>query len=204
MRLTIPQTIVVEGKYDKIRLESVLSAHIVTCDGFGVFKQTEKAALLRRLASERGLIVLTDPDGGGKVIRSHLRSILPTEGVVHLYIPAIKGKEKRKPHPSKEGLLGVEGMDAERIRALFLPFAKEAPEKEEPSDPPISKAELYSLGYSGAPGSTERRAALCISLSLPHDLSANAMLEAINLLSLQASARELMQSSARSYERSTK
>ncbi len=185
MRLIIPQTVVVEGKYDKIRLESILDAHVVTCDGFGIFKQEEKAALLRRLASERGIIVLTDPDGGGKVIRGHLRSILPKENVIHLYIPAVAGKEKRKERASKDGLLGVEGIDSETLRQIFLPFAADEKAPPIPSHPPLTKADLYAHGLSGKPQSALSRTALCRALSLPLNLSSNALLEAINLLNLQ-------------------
>lgn len=193
-KLIIPIPILVEGKYDKILLSSVLDATIYTTDGFGIFKQSEKAALLRRIARERGLIILTDPDSGGGVIRSHLRSILPKEGVIHLYIPPVKGKEKRKEHPSKQGILGVEGTDADRIRELFLPFAQNSAEicegtaascsRSDPPCVPLTKADLYADGFSGGANAAERRASLCAALSLPPDLSANALLEAINLLSL--------------------
>ena len=181
MRLHIRQAVVVEGKYDKIRLDSVIDAYIVVCDGFGIFKQAEKAALLRRLAKERGLIVLTDPDSGGGVIRSHLRSVLGKEGVTHLYVPAIEGKEKRKNEAGKDGLLGVEGIDNERLYALFLPFAGEAAPC---ASKPLTKADFYSLGLSGGAKSGEKRAALCRYLDLPPSLSANALLEAVNLLCL--------------------
>ena len=182
MRLKIRQAVVVEGKYDKIRLSSVIDAYIVVCDGFGIFKQAEKAALLRRLAKERGLIVLTDPDSGGGVIRSHLRSVLGKEGVIHLYVPAIKGKEKRKDQASKEGLLGVEGIDNEKLRELFLPFSQDG---EGGEGEPMTKADFYDLGLSGGGQSAKKREDLCRCLDLPPSLSANALLEAINLLSLR-------------------
>jgi len=188
-KLTVLTPILVEGKYDKILLSSLLNAHILTTDGFGIFRDSEKAALLRRLAKERGLIVLTDPDSGGKVIRSHLRGILPTEGVTHLYVSPVRGKEKRKLHPSKEGILGVEGTEADTLRALFLPFSVEG-KGELPSEAPLTKAELYADGLSGGRESAEKRALLCRALSLPPDLSANAMIEAINLLSLASRYRE--------------
>lgn len=190
-KLIIPIPILVEGKYDKILLSSVLDATVYTTDGFGIFKQSEKAALLRRIARERGLIILTDPDSGGGVIRSHLRSILPKEGVIHLYIPPVKGKEKRKERPSKQGILGVEGTDAARIRELFLPLAQKAEDgcdasssRPEPPCAQLTKADLYADGFSGGANAAARRAELCTLLSLPPDLSANALLEAINLLSL--------------------
>ena len=180
--LKTDRVIVVEGKYDKIRLSSVIDAYIVVCDGFGIFKQAEKAALLRRLAKERGLIVLTDPDSGGGVIRSHLRSVLGKEGVIHLYVPAIEGKEKRKTQTSKEGLLGVEGIDNEKLRELFLPFSAEG---EGRNAEPMTKVDFYDLGLSGGGDSAKKREELCRRLDLPPSLSANALLEAINLLSLK-------------------
>lgn len=189
-KLKIRQAVLVEGKYDRLRLLDLLDATVLTTDGFGIFKQAEKAAMLRRIARERGIIVLTDPDGGGKVIRAHLRSVLPKEGVIHLYIPARQGKEARKPHPSKEGFLGVEGIDAGTLRAIFAPFALDAPAL--PEFPPITKAELYAHGLSGAPDSAERRAALCRALGLPPNLSANALIEAICLLSLQEEYRRIV------------
>ena len=109
-KLTIPYPVVVEGKYDKIRLSNIISAHIVTTDGFGVFKGEEKRMLLRRLSQNSPLIVLTDSDGGGKIIRSHLSGMIPNNRLIQLYIPQIKGKEKRKAAPSAAGTLGVEGM----------------------------------------------------------------------------------------------
>lgn len=190
MRLQIRQAVVVEGKYDKIRLSSVIDAYIVVCDGFGIFKQSEKAALLRRLARERGLIVLTDPDSGGGVIRSHLRSVLGKEGVIHLYVPAIEGKEKRKTERSKEGLLGVEGIDNERLRELFLPFSQEGVSGR---IEPLTKADFYELGLSGGGESKRKREALCRYLDLPPTLSANALIEAINLLSLKEKALSFME-----------
>ena len=186
-KLTIQKPILVEGRYDKILLSSVLNATIIPLGGFCIFKQQEKAALLRRLAREHGLIVLTDPDSGGRVIRSHLRSILPKDRVTHLYIPAIKGKESRKAAPSKEGLLGVEGMNTDTIRALFAPFAVEHEASSDRPDatPPMTKADFFELGLSGRPDSTKLRDSLAVHLSLPPHLTASALLEAINLLSLQ-------------------
>ena len=110
-KLKIDRPIIVEGRYDKITLSAVLDAHVIPTNGFSIFNDQEKLALIRRLAAERGVIVLTDADGAGKLIRAHMSSALPKDRVIHLYTPAIEGKEKRKASPSKEGLLGVEGME---------------------------------------------------------------------------------------------
>ena len=122
-RLKIPYPVIVEGAYDKLRLENVIEAQILTTDGFGVFNHQEKTRLFRTLAARTPVIVLTDSDGAGKLIRSHLTSASPPERLIHLYVPRIEGKEKRKQKPSKAGTLGVEGMDADLLRNLFLPIA---------------------------------------------------------------------------------
>lgn len=179
MKLTIHPIVLVEGKYDKIKLSSLLDATILTTDGFGIFKKAEKKALLRRLAKERGILVVTDSDGAGKVIRGHISSILPKEQVTHLYIPKIRGKEARKVSPSKEGTLGVEGMEADLLRSLFAPYAVDAKRE---TAAPIDKLRFYEDGFTGGNDSNRRRARLAVSLGLPDDLSANALIEAINLL----------------------
>jgi len=179
-RLVIDRPVVVEGKYDKIRLLSVIDADILVTDGFGVFKEKEKTALLRRIAEKNGLIVLTDSDGGGLVIRNYLKSILPKDKLIHLYVPAVKGREKRKLADSKEGLLGVEGFDTETLRALFLPYVRG--NEARPRRTALTKAQLYADGLSGGIGSAARRKALCRKAGLPLNISADAMLEALNLL----------------------
>ena len=126
-RLLIPMPVVVEGKYDKIRLSNVIDAQILTTDGFGIFRRRERLALLRALAAPRGLIVLTDSDGAGKLIRAHLSSAIPPEKLIQLYIPRVPGKERRKASPSKAGLLGVEGIGDDILYALFAPLAADAP-----------------------------------------------------------------------------
>lgn len=178
-KLFIPLPIIVEGKYDKIKLSSVIDGTVITTDGFALFRQKEKAALLRRLASEKGVIVLTDADGGGKQIRSFLSGILPKEKVYHLYIPRIEGKERRKNKPSRSGVLGVEGMDTSVLISLLAPFATEGECKKRGG---IDKRRFYLDGLCGTANAGERRRALCLALSLPPDLSANALLSAINLL----------------------
>lgn len=191
-RLRIDRPVVVEGKYDKIRLQSVIDAEIVVTDGFRIFRETEKAALLRRIAEKNGVLVLTDSDGGGLVIRNFINAILPKEKRIHLYIPPIPGREKRKTADSREGLLGVEGMENETLRALFLPYAAgktDAPEKE-----PITKLDLYEDGLTGRADSKKKRLALAEAASLPRNLSAGALLEALNLLYDKTSYRALLAS----------
>ena len=180
-KIRIEKPIIVEGKYDKITLSSLLDANILTLGGFSVFHEKETAAMNRRVAEMGGVIVLTDSDGAGKVLRGYLSSILPKEKVTHLYVPRVEGKEKRKKTASKEGTLGVEGMDADLLRNLFLPFAADAPEKQK-SGEPLTKADLFSLGLSGGENAKERREALAKRCGLPRDMSSNALLAALNLL----------------------
>ena len=176
----IDRPVIVEGRYDKIKLSSLFDAEIFTTDGFAIFNQRERVALFRRLATERGLLVLTDADGAGRVIRSHLSGCLPKEGVTHLYTPAVEGKEKRKRAPSKAGLLGVEGMEREALFKIFAPYFTDA--EKGPERIPVTKAEMYADGLSGKPDSAARRAALAAAMQLPQQMSANALLAAINLL----------------------
>ena len=181
--IRIREAIVVEGRYDKNALKQVVDAMVIETAGFGIFKDTEKRAYLRRVAEQRGIIVLTDGDGAGFVIRSHLKGILPPEQVKHAYIPDIRGKERRKRIPGKEGKLGVEGMRPEvllealkRAGATFLESGME----EKRVEAPVTKADLVRLGLSGGPESGARRKALQKKWGLPERLSANGLLEAIN------------------------
>ena len=189
-KLKISLPIIVEGKYDKIKIDSVADATVITTDGFALFKKTEKTALLRRLASECGVIVLTDPDGGGTQIRSFLSDILPKEKTYHLYIPRIAGKEKRKDKPSRSGTLGVEGMEAELLYKLLSPFAGKAEIKRRGG---VDKRRLYLDGLSGVEDAAEKRRLLCLALSLPSDLTANALLCAINLLYTEEEYAEILE-----------
>ena len=183
MRRRVREVIVVEGRYDKNALSQVVDATILETKGFGIFKDKAMATFLRRLAAERGLILLTDSDGAGFVIRSHLRGILPPEQVKHAYIPDIHGKERRKRQPGKEGKLGVEGMPpAVLLQALERAGATfEDTETTKRSGPPITKADLMACGLAG-PGSVARRGTLLKQLDLPEHLTANGLLEALNLL----------------------
>jgi ribonuclease M5 len=182
-KLKIFLPIIVEGKYDKARLMSVCDAHIIVTDGFGIFRENEKKALLRRLCEKSKVIVLTDADGGGLVIRSHLKKILPPDRVINLYIPPIEGKERRKEERSKEGLLGVEGMENDLLYSILEPYSGEAlPERE---NDPVTKSEMYSDGLFGRDRSAYLRQKLLFELNLPKNLSSNALVEAINMLSLR-------------------
>ena len=181
----IKEVIVVEGRYDKNTLSQIVDATVVTVGGFSVFNDKEKLAFLRRLANERGLIVLTDSDGAGFVIRNHLKGALPKDKVKQAYIPDVMGKERRKRHAGKEGKLGVEGMKPDvllealrKAGATFLDEEADAPVQKEP----LTKADLFELGLTGGTGSAEKRQALMKKLELPSKLTANGLLEALNLL----------------------
>ena len=179
----VKEVIVVEGRYDKNTLSQVVDATILETSGFGIFNDQEKRRLLQTLAETRGLIVLTDSDGAGFLIRNHIRGIVDPSRVKHAYIPDVMGKEKRKAAPSKEGKLGVEGMRPEvLLEALRRAGASfdDTPARERP--PQISKADLYARGLSGREGSAEKRRQLLKSLSLPGRMSADAMLDVLNAL----------------------
>lgn len=178
-KIKIDMPVIVEGKYDKIKLESVIDAPIITCNGFRIFKSNEKRALLRALSEKSKLIILADSDHAGMLIRSHISGIIKKDRLINLYTPQIEGKERRKDKPSKEGFVGVEGVDVEILRRIFEPFASGYTDTERRK---IAKTDLYSLGLSGCDNAAERRAAVCAELGLPRDISANAMLEAVNLL----------------------
>ena len=180
-KLVIPYPVIVEGKYDRLRLLSVIDAQIITTEGFGIFKKNEKLALFRALASKGGVIVLTDSDGAGKLIRSHIASALPKEKIINLYTPEIFGKEKRKAAPSAEGKLGVEGMERELLYNLFLPYtSSEAIEKM--NENPLSKTDFYLDGLSGGKDSAEKRDALASQFGLPTKMTANALLSALRII----------------------
>lgn len=177
-RIKISLPVIVEGKYDKIKLDSILDARIITTGGFSIFNSTEKQMLIRKLC-QNGVIVLCDSDGAGKVIRSFVKSFLPADKVINLYIPKIEGKEKRKTEGSKEGTLGVEGMDADLLRALFQKYANASTEKRTE----ITKRDFYLYGLSGGENSTAKRDTLAALFGLPSGMSANALLDALNIIS---------------------
>ena len=180
--LRIREAIVVEGRYDKNTLSQMVDTVIVETSGFGIFKDKERLALLRRLAEKRGLIVLTDPDGAGFVIRSHLRGSIPPEQVKHAYVPDVYGKERRKRRGGKEGKLGVEGMPPQVLeqvlrRAGATVLDAQAPERARPG---LTKADLMAAGLTGGADSARRRQALLKELELPEHTSANALLQVLN------------------------
>lgn len=181
-RLKIPYPVIVEGRYDKLRLESVIEAHIIPTDGFGIFKKEEKTAMFRVLAQKTPLILLTDSDGAGKLIRAHLTSVLPKDRLIQLYVPRIEGKEKRKAEASAEGVLGVEGMERELLYNLFAPYANAKEVESRMAENPLSKTDFYEDGLTGGEGSRERRDALCIRLGLPTGMTPNALLAALRVL----------------------
>jgi|BioPla2DNA2_1021312.scaffolds.fasta_scaffold52487_2 ribonuclease M5 len=182
-RIKLDRPVIVEGRYDKIKLASIIDTEIITTDGFGVFRKNEKTALVRRIAEKHGVFVLTDSDGAGRVIRNYFNSILPPDKVTHLYTPEISGKESRKKTPSKAGYLGVEGMEAGLLRKLFEPFAVNADLPcQKRTGRTITKTDMYEAGLSGKPDSSALREELALLLGLPHDITANALLAAINLL----------------------
>ena len=180
--MKIPYPVIVEGKYDKLRLQSVMEGQILTTDGFGLFNKKEKTMLFRALAKSTPVIVLTDSDGAGKLIRSHITGILPPERVIHLYIPRVRGTEKRKDAPSAEGTLGVEGMERELLQRLLEPYADPAYAKEFPREERITKLLLYEDGLTGGEGSREKRDALAARLELPPGMTPNALLAALQVL----------------------
>ena len=179
----IKEAIVVEGKYDKNTLRQIVDTAVFQTDGFGVMNNREMLDFLRRVAQNRGLIILTDSDGAGFVIRNYLKGALPKEQVRHAYIPDIAGKEKRKTAPGKEGKLGVEGMEPE-VLLQALRNAGATFENEGPSEPcaPITKQDMYDWGLSGGKDSRQKRQQVLQALQLPAHMSANALLEALNVL----------------------
>ena len=179
-KLRIDYPIIVEGKYDKIKILSVADACVIQTDGFGVFKNSERLALIRKLAEKDKIIVMTDSDGAGKLIRSHITSAIPKDKLIQLYIPQVEGKEKRKQAPSAEGYLGVEGTEADIIRRLLEPFASGAEARVLHAE--ITKLDFYELGLTGKDDSSSRRDELALAIGLPKKMTANALLAAVNVL----------------------
>lgn len=185
--IRVKEAILVEGRYDKIKLASLVDGVILEAGGFSLFRDREKLAYLKRLAKEQGLILLTDSDGAGFVIRGKLASYIPPEHLKHAYIPDVYGKERRKAKPSKEGKLGVEGMDLATLRAALERAGATILEGEATPSPakqgePVTKSDLFQLGLSGKADSAQRRKELQRALGLPERLSANGLVQAINAL----------------------
>lgn len=196
LKLTIP--VLVEGKYDKIKIKSIVDATVIATDGFGIFNNAERRALIRRLG-KNGVILLSDSDGGGRLIRSHLRGMLGGIPVYDLYTPQIAGKERRKAAPSKAGFLGVEGVPADVLRDIFEKFTVAHPEfcgdpntPVSPGKSPLTNAVLFELGLTGHDNSSALRDTVCRCLNLPAGMNAKAFLEAVNLVSGEEEVREIL------------
>ena len=178
----IKEAILVEGRYDRNTLAQIVDAPILETAGFGIFRDKEQMRLLRRVAEKRGLIVFTDPDGAGFVIRNHVRSAIPGQYLKHAYVPDIMGKERRKRTGGKEGKLGVEGMKPEIILDALRRAGATIEGEEGVASKGITKQDLMELGLSGGPDSSVKRRDLMKKLGFPEHLSANALLQALNLL----------------------
>ena len=177
-KLKIPYPVIVEGKYDRQRLLDVMEGQILTTDGFGIFKKKERLALFRALAEKTPIVVLTDPDGAGKLIRAHIASAVPRERMIPLYVPQKAGVEKRKRAPSAEGYLGVEGQERELLYELLRPLADGTSRR----SCSLKKADLYADGLTGCENAAARRAALAKRFGLPPDMTPNALLAALSVV----------------------
>ncbi len=188
----IKEAIVVEGRYDKNTLSQIVDAPILETAGFGIFKDKKQMDLLRQVAEKRGLIVFTDSDGAGFVIRNHIKSAIPGKYLKHAYIPDVMGKERRKAAPGKEGKLGVEGMKPEVILEALRRAGATVEGEDLPQTKVITKQDLMELGLSGGADASARRQALLKKLNFPEHMSANAMLQALNLLYDLEELREII------------
>jgi len=190
----IREAILVEGRYDKNTLSQIVDAPILETSGFGIFKDKKQMALLRQVAEKRGLIVFTDSDGAGFVIRNHIKSAIPGKFLKHAYIPDVMGKERRKASPGKEGKLGVEGMPPEIILEALRRCGATIEGESAVERRDITKQDLMELGLSGSADSSARRLALIRHLGFPEHMSANALLQALNLLYSVDELREIIRS----------
>ena len=192
--ISLREAVIVEGRYDKIKLSGIIDTPIIETNGFRVFKDSEKLRLIRRIAAVRGILIFTDSDGAGFVIRNFLNGAVPKEQVKHCYIPQLAGKEKRKAQPGKEGLLGVEGVSDEVIIDAIRKSGAVIIGEERNARREITKADLYSLGLTGTENSAKLRQALLKNLGMPSYLSTNAMLTALNCLYSFEELNELVKS----------
>ncbi len=190
--LKVEEAIIVEGKYDQIRLSAVVDGLILPTQGFAIFRDPEKRELIRKLAQERGILILTDSDSAGFLIRNHIKSFVAPDRIKNAYIPEIPGKERRKRTPSKEGLLGVEGIDPELLEKALRAAGAGIRKAENPD--PITKLDLYRWGLSGGELSAEKRRLLQKKLGLPSRLSAAALLELLNFLTTREAVEKLAES----------
>ena len=180
--IKIKEAILVEGRYDKNTLSQIVDTVIFECSGFGIFKNKEQMDLLRKVAQKRGLIVFTDSDGAGFVIRNHVKSAIDNAYLKHAYIPDVYGKERRKAAPGKEGKIGVEGMSADVLVDALRRAGATVEDGAVPSSGGITKQDMVELGLSGGKDSAAKRLELLKKLGLPERMSANAMLQALNVL----------------------
>jgi len=179
IKLDMP--IIVEGKYDKITLENVVDTLIITTNGFGIFKDREKCELIRTFAKRNGIIVLTDSDSAGNIIRNHIKNIVADGKIINVYVPQLRGKEKRKPTASKEGYLGVEGLSKEVLENALLKSGITALETQQGAEK-ITKTDMFEFSLSGTQNATQNRKILLEYLNLPNNLSPNAMLDVLNTI----------------------
>lgn len=177
-KIKISQAVIVEGKYDKIKLSNIIDAFILETNGFGIYKDKEKMKFIRKLAQERGIVIITDSDHAGFMIRNKICSGIPKQQIINVYIPDIYGKEKRKTLPSKEGKLGVEGMSKDVILSAFEKAGVTSTFVI--NDNPITNVDLFELGYSGCDNSKQKRIALCKKLDLPEFLSTSSLVSCLN------------------------
>lgn len=180
--IKLRQAVIVEGRYDKIKLKNLIDAPIIETNGFRVFNDKERQSLIRRIADKRGILVMTDSDGAGLVIRNFLNGVIDKSKIKHCYIPQLEGKEKRKERMSREGFLGVEGVPDEVIIEAVRKSGAEIIGEQAEKSAEITKADLYSLGLTGSDNSAKKRKRLLQELGMPDYLSSNAMLTALNCL----------------------
>lgn len=180
-KIKIDRVIIVEGKHDKMKIASFAEACILTTEGFGIFSKADKLNFIRKVAKEKGLLILTDSDSAGLLIRNYIKGSIPSEQIIHLYIPQIKGKERRKNSPSKEGTLGVEGIEVAYLKKILMPYAVSTENTIEKKRL-VTKLDLYDDGFFGTTESAQKRKALAKKMNLPDNISSNSLLEAINLL----------------------
>ena len=192
--LEIREAIVVEGRYDKNTLSQIVDAPILETSGFGIFKDKEQMSLLRRVAERRGLIVFTDSDGAGFVIRNHIKSSIPARYLKHAYIPDIYGKERRKSAPGKEGKLGVEGVSPDILIDALRRAGATIEGEETVKRQGITKQDLMAWGLSGGANSAQKRQLILRRLGLPQHMSTNAMLQALNLLCTPEELADMLES----------
>lgn len=177
--IKLKEVVIVEGKYDKIKLSSILDANIITTDGFGIFKDKDKQRYLKKLAEKNGAVIITDSDSGGLVIRNFLKNIIPSDKIKNVYVPEISGKEKRKNKASREGLLGVEGLSNKVLSEALNRFGV-VETRNENSIVKITQENLFDDGLIGKENSSEKRKSLCRLLRIPQNLSKNALLKTLN------------------------